>query len=363
MRFPLSISSWVLSPSKLALIVVGVAVCVLHLWVLRGAPRWLGQGTGMSELETASSTTVTRILPPSTPNQETYAPNVVEPPRKQAAPPLTPPPTLPPSEAQTLPAPASTLASVPEPPSQTPVEAAAPEMVEPAVSLDNANQTASESAPTTVATRFAFPPPASLRYDVVHTSSSGVFPASAELNWQHDGAQYQLSLAVRKFGFSLRSWTSLGALSTLGLEPQRFGDKTRSELAAHFVRDKDLVIFSANTPSAILLPGAQDQLSAIFQLASMLAADPGQMLRTDTLSFQAISARQSEVWTFVLGPLETKQHGSTSVTTYKLTKDFTQQYSTKAEIWFAPAMQYLPVHIRLSETNGNVLDMELVDLK
>jgi hypothetical protein len=45
----------------------------------------------------------------------------------------------------------------------------------------------------------------------------------------------------------------------------------------------------------------------------------------------------------------------------KLTREPGGDYSTKAELWLAPALAYLPAHIRLSESNGNVLDLQWTD--
>ncbi|MEI6197677.1 MAG: hypothetical protein WCS42_25465, partial [Verrucomicrobiota bacterium] len=72
-------------------------------------------------------------------------------------------------------------------------------------------------------------------------------------------------------------------VTVLGLEPTRFGDKVRSEVAAHFDREKNKVTFSANTPDVPLLPGAQDQLSILLQLAAMLGAEPHRFPQGTTL--------------------------------------------------------------------------------
>src|SRR5258707_1264642 len=103
-------------------------------------------------------------------------------------------------------------------------------------------------------------PPASVRlqYDVDGVISAP-YSGSAELLWQRDGNDYTSQLVVRKFGLALQTWTSLGAIGPLGLEPQRFVSKRlgRDAISALFLRPQGTIRFSANTPDAPLDAGAQ----------------------------------------------------------------------------------------------------------
>lgn len=210
--------------------------------------------------------------------------------------------------------------------------------------------------------RYAFPPPVRLHYDVSALTGGNRNTAGAHISWTHDGSSYQASLLVTKFLLHMRQWTSKGTLGETGLAPVRFGDKGRgSEVAAHFVREEGKVVFSANTPEAALLPGAQDHLSVFMQLASLWAGEPQRYAAGDSISFQSIGPRQSETWTFVVSPEESITVPGGTFPAIKLTRDATGDYSTKAELWLAPKLAYLPAHIRLTETNGNVLDMVWTD--
>lgn len=209
---------------------------------------------------------------------------------------------------------------------------------------------------------YAFPPPVRLNYDLDALTGGRRDTGGAKLIWTHDSTTYQASLIATKFYINLRQWTSKGALAESGLAPLRFGDKGRgSEVAAHFVRDEGKVIFSANTPAAPLLPGAQDHLSVIVQLASMWAGEAQRFSAGDSLAFQSIGPRQSETWTFMVSPEETITVPGGTFNAIKLTREPTGEYSTKAELWLAAKLAYLPARIRLTETNGNVLDMAWID--
>jgi len=114
--------------------------------------------------------------------------------------------------------------------------------------------------------------PVRLRYGVKGQARGLHYSASAELLWLPAGSQYEARLEVSAFLLGSRVQTSSGQLTPAGLAPTRFSDKSRAEQAAHFERAKGRISFSGNTPDVALLPGAQDRLSVVLQLAALLAA-------------------------------------------------------------------------------------------
>lgn len=226
----------------------------------------------------------------------------------------------------------------------------------PARTANSATSSSSASAPAAAAARhYVFPAPVRLKYDIKGESKGIPYFASGELLWQHDGHSYDARMEISILMFS-RIQTSTGQLSGQGLQPTRFGDKVRSEVAAHFERTKDKVSFSANTPDVALLPGAQDQLSVFMQLAAMLAGAPGQVPSGTTLPFQAIGPRSAESWVFTVEASEKLDLPGGEVTALKLTREPAVEYGPRAEIWLAPNMDYMPVRIRLTQANGDLVD-------
>jgi len=210
---------------------------------------------------------------------------------------------------------------------------------------------------------FAYPPSMRLNYDVFGTTEGQKNTVGASIVWKHDDTDYQASLRITKFLVNVRQWTSKGTLTKGGIAPVRFGDSglRRSEVATHFVHSEGKIVFSANTPEFPLLPGTQDNLSLFMQLASIWGGDPNRFPAGSTFTLQTAGARQVEAWTFTVGPEEVITVPGGSFPAIKLTRESYGYYSTKAEIWLAPRLAYLPAHIRLSETNGNVLDMVWTD--
>ncbi|MGQ0711580.1 MAG: DUF3108 domain-containing protein [Rhodoferax sp.] len=200
--------------------------------------------------------------------------------------------------------------------------------------------------------------PGSVRlvYDIQGEMSR--FPVSAQgaLDWRQDGKSYDARLEIRLFLLGSRVQTSKGLVGAQGLEPLRFGDKVRSEVSAHFERSKGKVSYSANTPEEALQPGAQDQLSIFFQLAAMLATQPQRYGAGSTLAFQAVGPRSSETWVFKVAAAQPVSLPGGQVRAIHLTKDPANPNDSRAEVWLAPDLEYLPVRIRLTQSNGDFVD-------
>ena len=204
--------------------------------------------------------------------------------------------------------------------------------------------------------RLAYPEPARLKYEVRAEVKGISLSLNGELLWQHDGKTYNSRLEFSHFLLGSRMQTSKGTLGPQGLEPIRFGDKVRSEVAAHFDRSGNKVTFSANTPDVPLTPGMQDQLSAVLQLSAMLGGEPQRYPAGTQIPFEAIGPRSVESWTMVVGNTEKLTLPGGEVSAIKLSRGAVGPYGNRAEIWLAPSMGYLPVRIRLTEANGDVAD-------
>ena len=200
--------------------------------------------------------------------------------------------------------------------------------------------------------------PVRLGYDFEGVISSP-YTGSAELLWQHEGGSYTSQLVVRKFGLSLQTWTSKGTLTAQGLEPLRFISKRlgKEEVSAHFARAQGKITFSAGTPEAALEAGAQDQLSVFMQLASLLAGKPAQWTPGKAVIFQAVGDRYAERWTFKAGALEPIKVPGGTFPAIKMTHEPTAERSQKLELWYVPSVGYLPLRIRITESNGDFLDL------
>lgn len=209
-------------------------------------------------------------------------------------------------------------------------------------------------------TKVKVPGAVRLNYRIEGKAKGFGFSGKGHLLWQPgaggDPAAYEAQLVVGNFLLGNRSQASSGRLTAHGLAPTRFADKARSEQAAHFVRDKGQIVFSANTPQAALLPGAQDRLSVVLQISSLLAGNPGRFTAGRALAIQTAGAKDAEVWQFVVVGEETLGLPGGEVRALKLVRKPRHAYDQQIELWFAEKLGFLPVRIKLSQVGGNLVD-------
>ena len=207
-------------------------------------------------------------------------------------------------------------------------------------------------------------PPASvqLSYSVEGQSKGLNYSATGSLDWRNEGSTYSARMEIRLFLLGSRVQTSQGQLVATGLQPERFGDKTRSERAAHFDRSQNRIRFSNNAPDAELLPGAQDRLSVFLQLAGLLNSRPEAYAAGQSIDIPVAGTSGSEIWRFQVQDLTSVDLLAGSVIARHLVREPRQPRDTRVDIWLAPSLGHLPVRIRLTQDNGDVVDQRLSNL-
>jgi hypothetical protein len=186
------------------------------------------------------------------------------------------------------------------------------------------------------------------------------YTASASISWKQQDNGYQLRHDMQAFLFGKFSDTSVGQIGAIGLLPTRFGHLRRQqEQAAHFDRAKGLLIYSANTPSQAIEEGAQDRVSLFVQLAAAMAGTPDLRNLGQTLSFQVVSAKQAEIWTFAVQGNEKIATPLGDLDSLKLHRVPRNEYDQKIDMWLSPAHGYLPARLRITQANGDVIEETL----
>ena len=216
--------------------------------------------------------------------------------------------------------------------------------------------------PQTPVTAMALPASAQLQYKMTGSSKGLTYHAQGELLWQQGGGSYSARMTAKALFVGSRTMTSTGQVSDQGLAPSRFSDKSRTELAAHFEPDKGQISFSANTPSVPWTPGAQDRISVFLQLGGMLAGNPASFPLGSTISSLTVGPRAADYWTFVVEKEELLSLPFGELATLKLARQPRRDYDQKVELWYAPALGYLPVRTRITQANGDFVDQQLSEL-
>ena len=369
-------------PSIKLLLVLGGLVMLAHLLVLQGSP--LRFGAKLQPGKPATQAFSTRAIEAS-PALEVTPVAAAQPPVRQAKPRRPSKPEIP-LNAPAAPEKSASSAidtiatdpavgfaevvptSVPGSPTQpdpASLQATAPPVTSPSASTTVA-ATPAVSPPagpkTTPVTAMSLPGSVRLQYKVTGGSKGLNYYANAELAWQNSGAQYDASLRVSAFLLGARSMTSVGAVTKDGLAPTRFADKFRSEVAAHFEAGKGKITFSANTPDAPWIEGAQDRVSVFMQLAGMLAGKPGDFPPGSSITLYTVGPRDADTWTFLVEAEENLQMPAGDIAALKLTRKPRREFDQKVEIWYAPSMNYLPVRNRITQQNGDFIDQQLTGI-
>lgn len=261
-------------------------------------------------------------------------------------------PTPEPAPEPATAAPAAPEAAAPPPADAPPSESAGVEIRPP-----GAAGAVADTTPPPV----RLPPSTRLTFDATGEVKRFHYSAGAELVWRQEGERYEARQQIKAFLLGSRSQTSVGQITPQGLRPERFGDKARSERAAHFDFDRHEVIFSANTPRATIGEGAQDRLSVFIQLGAMLAAAPERYPAGTQITLTTVGPRRADRWTFTVDGPETLElpAGSTPALKLQRVPRADQHYEQKAELWLGTQLGYLPVRIRLSQANGDFVDLQL----
>lgn len=219
------------------------------------------------------------------------------------------------------------------------------------------------SAPTDTepppATAINLPESTVLTYKMTGSAKGLDYHANAELVWHHEGSRYDARMTVSVMFLGTRSMSSVGEVGPDGLAPTRFTDKSRSEYAAHFERDKGQITFSANTPPAPWVRGAQDRVSVFLQLGGLLAGSPAAYPAGTTVAVYTAGPRAADTWTFRVEPEETLILPLGEVRTVKLVRQPLRDYDQRVEVWLAPALGYLPVRNKITQGNGDFIDQQL----
>ena len=272
-------------------------------------------------------------------------------PAAQAGRPANPAPT-PVAESKRQPEP---IAAV-EPEVPTPTPPAAEDPVIAAIEAPAAESTSALSAPALSVA----PTHTRLVYDITGEVKGRNIFAEGRFEWTVQDERYDAVLEVRMVLLGKRTQTSVGRIGPQGLMPERFGERQRDEAATHFDHEGQRVRFSRNRPDAVLLPGTQDRLSVILQLAARLQAQPERFPVGQVWEVPVASSRDVSLWRWSVGQTENVDLPKGRMRAIHFTRAPLHEHDQTIELWMAPALQHLPVRIRISQANGDWLDQRLV---
>lgn len=207
----------------------------------------------------------------------------------------------------------------------------------------------------------AYPTVTRLEYEVTGASKGLRYNAQATMDWRFDSNQYSIEMTLRAFLLGKRTQRSEGQVTSSGLQPSSFVDKARRERRLLF--DWPQGVAKAEGPSVPIPTGTQDRLSTFFQLASLLASHKNQMPLTLGMQWDIPVMGWSgvEMWTFrAQGTSEIElPFGRLDAVQVSRILRAGNKDDQSVDVWYAPSLNFMPVRIRITQENGDIVDQRL----
>jgi len=209
-----------------------------------------------------------------------------------------------------------------------------------------------------------FPPNTQINYKLTGQERGLTYHAFGSLKWQTQSnpntpKAYEAELRVKAFLVGSRVWRSVGSLTENGLAPLRYSDSWRGERAAHFEAAPKKISFSSNTPSIELQSGAQDQVSLFIQMAAAVSAKNFKL--GSELNVQTATARDAVNWTLTYKSDDPIEVNGNRLETQRWVCLPRGKFDSQIEMWLSQAHGGMPVRIKITQVNGNFIDMEMRD--
>lgn len=211
--------------------------------------------------------------------------------------------------------------------------------------------------------RTVLPPATTLRYDL----RKGLITGSGEISWKPAGDRYEARLEGSVAGVPVITEVSTGLLDANGIAPVRYTDKRsrRATMAANFQREKGKITYSGPQVEFPLLPGSQDRLSWMLQIAGVLNAQPQLASPGERIVFFVSGAHgDAEVWTFRYVGTDSVRTDAGAVRAVKFTREPRKPYDRLVEVWLAPDRKHLPIRARFTaEAGESAFELLLRDMR
>jgi hypothetical protein len=325
---------------------------LLHLWLLF-MPQIDLSLPSSSESKNIDTDLVT-ILKVRITEAPVASPVKKQPQKKSAPPAMATEPVVPAAVAGTPDVVESPVAS--EPPSEAPAateEAASAEEAKPAPPQEAAPAEESKPEPH---------PPLKVTVEfALRKGEDGMKVGRVVHTWEISDGRYVISSAMEATGvFALLRrgmfvQSSQGRITANGLEPESYWEQRGQEADRTFnaqfdYQNKTLTYGRVSEPTTVALPpGAQDQLSFVYQFALHVPL-------TGIVQFSMTNGRKVGDYTYQVAGEEIISTELGELRTLHLNKIRKQPGDDSVDVWLAADHQYLPVKVRLTNNDGDVVE-------
>jgi hypothetical protein len=215
------------------------------------------------------------------------------------------------------------------------------------------------------------PPSAELSYKLIRKEPAlaNPFYGKSRISWNAGQGSYSVrteaGLTIPFGTINVFTLTSEGKIDGAGIAPVVTTEsrRGRAETATHFNRDQGTITFSASTASVPLAEGAQDQATVTLQLAGIGRANADQFGQNKEIDILVGETREATLFKFVVAGQEELETELGKLSTWHVVRaPRPGSYSSRLDIWFAPALDWYPVQITNSESNGAITTQSVLEI-
>ncbi|MBL0421575.1 DUF3108 domain-containing protein [Ramlibacter sp. AW1] len=197
-----------------------------------------------------------------------------------------------------------------------------------------------------------------LSYALTGQYRGGPLYGSAQVQWQREGSTYQARVTLDISLAGTRVMTSQGEVRPDGLVPEVYEETRRGNRRAVQMERERLVFDNGST--APRPPSVQDTASQFVELGHRFASGRERLELGGSVQIWLARPNAADLWTYDIVEstlLQTPRHGE--VEAFRLVPRALPKPrgNITAEIWIAPALQYLPVRIRVSMGDEAFVDL------
>ena len=220
-------------------------------------------------------------------------------------------------------------------------------------------------APSADAPAFEWPPSTRVTYRLTG-NYRGEVQGDAQVEWIRAGSHYQvhvdLSVGPRIAPLVQRRMSSEGELGAAQLLPGRYDEETKAvfrdtrRVGVLFGADEIVLADGKRQPR---VDGVQDSASQFIQMAVLFALRPDLLQAGGVVETILALPRSVDVWRYDVVGEETLATPFGAVAAWHLRprRETRRPGELAAEIWFAPALRYLPVRIRIEHDAETYIDL------
>lgn len=198
-----------------------------------------------------------------------------------------------------------------------------------------------------------------LDYEVKAKAFGLPVTTTARFIWQLQGDRYHGQWNVQVPILGERRQRSEGKVTADGLAPDVYTEQVKVEKTARFDYAAKKIRFSDGTPDGALVPGTQDRLTISMQLGMLIAAAPGRHPAGSVMVVPTAGVRHVDPWHWRVVGNETLTLAGQPVTCIKLERLPQEADDSHIDLWLAPSLEYLPVRLRVVQSDGDLVDQQL----